>query len=236
MPDTHIIDAHTVLLISDTSLPIDTNWFTPDYWKKQGALTGTAQGRGAVWFIISNYGQFVMRRYRRGGLVAKFNKSYFLFSGHKKTRPWLELSLLETMRDIGLPVPRPIGGIYTVKKGYYKATLITETIDCARDLFDILKDGFSSEINWYDIGRVIRQFHAHGIHHSDLNCHNIMIDDNKKVWVIDFDKCDQRPINEEWPQNNLDRLKRSLDKESQKHAHFTVSDEQWHDLLEGYRG
>ncbi|SBS30659.1 3-deoxy-D-manno-octulosonic acid kinase [Marinomonas spartinae] len=236
MPDTHIIDAHTVLLTSDTSLPIDTNWFTPDYWKKQGALAGTAQGRGAVWFILSNYGHFVMRRYRRGGLVAKFNKSYFLFSGLKNTRPWLELSLLETMQDMGLPIPRPIGGIYSVKKGYYKATLITETINCARDLFDILKDGFSSEIDWHDIGRVIRQFHDHGIHHSDLNCHNIMIDDNKKVWLIDFDKCDQRPINEEWPQKNLDRLKRSINKESKKHTHFTVSDEQWHDLLEGYRG
>lgn len=236
MPDTQVIDSHSVLIKSDASLPIESHWFTPDYWQQKGALTGTAQGRGAVWFILSEHGHFVMRHYRRGGLIAKFNKSHFLFSGMKKTRPWLELELMETMRDLNLPVPQPIGGFYTVKKGFYTATLLTKTIEFARDLFDILKDGFSNEVDWHDVGRVIRQFHDNGIYHSDLNCHNIMIDKEKKVWVIDFDKCDQRPINKEWTQSNIDRLKRSIDKETHKHTHFNVSDAQWRDFLEGYRG
>ncbi|GAA0828803.1 MULTISPECIES: 3-deoxy-D-manno-octulosonic acid kinase [Marinomonas] len=236
MPDPHIIDANTTLLCSKASLPIESDWFSADYWQKKNALIGTGHGRGEVWFINSEFGNFVMRRYRRGGLIAKFNKDAFLFTKPSDTRPWQELSLLETMVELGLPVPQPIAGIYRKKWGFYRAHLLTQTIEDATDLFDILKAGNSDSVDWKNIGHVIQEFHRHGIHHSDLNCHNIMIDKQQKVWIIDFDKCEQREIHDEWTQGNINRLKRSLDKESQIHTNFNVSDAQWRDLLEGYRG
>ncbi|MGO3344820.1 MAG: 3-deoxy-D-manno-octulosonic acid kinase [Marinomonas sp.] len=236
MPDTHLIDANTTLLISKTSLPVNANWFSTDYWKKQNALAGTGQGRGEVWFIHSEFGDFVMRRYRRGGLIAKFNKASFLFTGQTQTRPWQELNLLETMLAAQLPVPDPVAGIYHQHNGFYCAYLLTKTIPNAQDLFDILKEGNSNTVNWNDVGKTIRHFHNNGINHTDLNCHNIMIDADNKVWVIDFDKCDQRTIDQKWTLDNINRLKRSLDKEAQKHTKFTVSATQWRDFLEGYRG
>ncbi|UTV98139.1 3-deoxy-D-manno-octulosonic acid kinase [Marinomonas rhizomae] len=236
MPQTIKISPNTTLLKSDPALPLSTTWFDPEFWQSQQALTGTGNGRGAVWFINSQFGKFVIRRYRRGGLIAKFNKSRFLFTGLANTRPWLELSLLETMNKLSLPVPRPIGGIFTVKYGFYKAELLTETITNAEDLFDIIKNNRSDKIGWNEIGKVIKHFHNNGIYHSDLNCHNIMIDEQDKVWVIDFDKCEQREPNKEWKQSNIDRLKRSIDKESNQHSNFHVSEELWQAFLEGYHG
>jgi 3-deoxy-D-manno-octulosonic acid kinase len=236
MPQATKVTANTTLLKSDENLAITASWFDPNFWQQQQALAGTANGRGEVWFINSQFGRFVIRRYRRGGFIAKFNKRHFLFTGLKHTRPWLELSLLEHMRSLDLPVPRPIGGIYTLEKGFYHSELLTETIDDAEDLFDAIKAGNSDALNWQEIGRVIKCFHEKGIYHSDLNCHNIMIDQANKVWVIDFDKCERRTKNETWMQANINRLKRSLDKESKLYSQFNVSDAQWRNFMEGYRG
>lgn len=236
MPQITKISPSTTLLKSDHSLPISTSWFDPQYWQSQNALIGTGNGRGAVWFINSQFGQFVIRRYRRGGLIAKFIKSSFLFTGVERTRPWLELNLLEKMISLGLPVPRPIGGIFTVKYGFYQAELLTETIKDAEDLFDLIKSNQTEKIDWNEIGKVIKRFHHHGIYHSDLNCHNIMIDNQRKVWVIDFDKCEQKEPNEEWMQSNIERLNRSINKESNKFPNFHVPEKQWQAFLEGYHG
>ena len=163
MPQTIKVSPNMTLLQSDQELPVTASWFDPEFWKSQNALSGTGLGRGAVWFINSSFGHFVIRRYRRGGLIAKVNKQYFLFNGIEKTRPWLELKLLEKMCTLGLPVPRPIGGLFTLNKGFYHAELLTETIPNASDLFDIIKGDHSSKINWTEIGRVIRDFHNHEI-------------------------------------------------------------------------
>lgn len=236
MPQTVKISPTTTLLKSDPELPISPLWLDPAFWQSKNALTGTGNGRGEVWFVNSQFGDFVIRRYRRGGLVAKFNKSRFLFTGLEQTRPWLELSLLEKMTHLSLPVPRPIAGIFTVRFGFYQAELLTETIKDAQDLFDIIKSHQADTVDWCEIGKVIKRFHDNGIYHSDLNCHNIMIDNQQKVWVIDFDKCEQRDPNNDWMQSNLSRLKRSLDKESSKHSNFHVSEKQWQAFLEGYHG
>jgi len=236
MPQAIKISPSVTLLQSDQELPVTVSWFDPAFWQSQNALAGTGLGRGAVWFINSTFGRFVIRRYRRGGLIAKANKQHFLFTGIEKTRPWLELNLLEKMRILELPVPRPIGGLFTLNKGFYRAELLTETIPNARDLFDIVKSDCHNEINWKEIGQVIKDFHNHGVYHSDLNCHNIMIDNHNKIWVIDFDKCEFKTPHSDWQQSNIDRLKRSLDKEARKYSTFHVSNKQWQAFLEGYNG
>jgi len=236
MPQVIKFSPTTTLLKSDPALPITASWFDPTFWLSQNALTGTGNGRGEVWFIDGKFGNFVLRRYRRGGLIAKFNKCRFLFTGQTQTRPFLEISLLEKMNSLSLPVPKPVGALYRVTFGFYQAELLTETIQNAQDLFDIIKGQHTNKIRWNEIGAVIKRFHDNGIYHSDLNCHNIMIDQDNKIWLIDFDKCEQRPQDKKWQQANIDRLKRSLDKESKLHTQFNISDAQWRDFMEGYRG
>ncbi|AEF55154.1 3-deoxy-D-manno-octulosonic acid kinase [Marinomonas posidonica] len=236
MPHLISTSANTYLIKSDADLAINQDWFNTDYWQQQNAIDGTGTGRGDVWFIKHQDGQFVLRRYRRGGLMAKLTQRHFIYTGVKQSRPWLELSLLERMRQLGLPVPQPIAGRCKVEKGFYQADLITATIANAVDLFDLIKQQHNARLNWHNIGHTIRRFHDNGIDHTDLNCHNIMIDADNKVWLIDFDKCQQRTPRPSWMKNNLDRLKRSFDKETQKHPTFSVTDAQWTALLEGYHG
>ncbi|MGR0277497.1 3-deoxy-D-manno-octulosonic acid kinase [Marinomonas dokdonensis] len=236
MPESVSLSAQTQLLTCDPNLPVDANWFDANYWQQQNALKGTGFGRGAVWFIHNKHGDFVIRHYRRGGLIAKFNRQFFLYTGLQHTRPWQELHLLQTMQELGLPVPKPIGGLVERSCGFYRAKLITQVIPNAQDLFEVLKAGKSDSVDWFNLGQVIHKFHQNGIYHSDLNCHNIMIDKENKIWVIDFDKCQQRPITEQWMQENIARLERSLNKETAKHPQFSVSQTQWQAFLEGYRG
>ena len=70
----------------------------------------------------------------------------------------------------------------------------------------------------------IAKMHRANVNHTDLNIHNILIDDQDKVWIIDFDKCCQQSDGD-WKQSNLDRLKRSFLKEKKKHQiHWHESD------------
>ncbi|MBF4218345.1 lipopolysaccharide kinase InaA family protein, partial [Vibrio anguillarum] len=58
---------------------------------------------------------------------------------------------------------------------------------------------------------------------------NILIDGQEKVWIIDFDKCCQQQ-GESWKKGNLDRLKRSFEKELIKRKiHWTK--EHWELML-----
>ncbi len=61
--------------------------------------------------------------------------------------------------------------------------------------------------------------HNAGVNHTDLNIHNILIDDQDKVWIIDFDKC-YKQEHGEWKKHNLERLKRSFKKELLKRQIF----------------
>ncbi|MCZ2722777.1 3-deoxy-D-manno-octulosonic acid kinase [Marinomonas sp. 15G1-11] len=222
------------LLLSDTILPITEDWFSADYWQSRNELVGTATGRGTVWFIENNYGAFVLRKYRRGGLIAKLLKFRFFFKNMEKTRVFQELTLLEYMVEKGLPVPRAIAGKVNQYNGFYEAFILIETLKEAKELFHLLRA--NKAVHWYSIGQTIKRFHEEGIYHSDLNCHNIMIDQTQKIWLIDFDKCDQRPQNDEWQNSNLQRLLRSLEKENDLHNDIHFNEHHWAQLLEGYHG
>ncbi len=63
----------------------------------------------------------------------------------------------------------------------------------------------------------IAKMHRANVNHTDLNIHNILIDDQDKVRIIDFDKCfssTDTKVSEE----NLERLLRSFKKEKGKCA------------------
>ncbi|ADZ92069.1 3-deoxy-D-manno-octulosonic acid kinase [Marinomonas mediterranea] len=235
MPVAQQLSSKITLMTSQANLNAAQNWFDPNYWKRTKRLLKTASGRGEVWFIDSPAGPAVLRRYRRGGLIAKFNKYCFVFSSLKRTRPYKELNLLEYMVTKGLNVPTPIAGLYRKSGLLYEAWLLTKTIPDADDLFNWILEGKHSQLDWRTIGQEIKRLHDSDVFHSDLNCHNIMIDSKHKVWIIDFDKCGQRNMTQKLRDNNLDRLKRSFEKEKQKHANFHVEEANLEHLLDGYK-
>lgn len=187
----------------------------PEYWQQQNKIIGSAQGRGTTWFVALDKIDAALRHYRRGGLFGKLIKDHYIFTGWEKTRSYQEFQLLNTLIEAGVNVPKPIAAKAVKRTFCYQADLLSEKIPNARDLVAILQERPLSQDMYQKIGREIRKMHAAQVNHTDLNIHNILIDDKENVWIIDFDKCHQQK-GDDWKQGNWDRLKRSFIKEVNK--------------------
>jgi len=216
----------TTILYDDTLLShADEAPFTPP------AGTAAIGGRGAAWNVPARDGdgEWVLRHYRRGGLPAKFSADVYLWPGLTLTRPWREWHLLAELHALGLPVPRPVAA-RVVRSGFgYRGDLITRRIPAARSLAELLARGGAPP--WRDTGACIRRFHAAGVWHADLNAHNILVDRDGAVWLLDFDRGERRRPAAGWQQANLERLARSLRK---LQVPEKVLEPGWAALLEGY--
>lgn len=206
--------------------------FSPGYWLDTGRVSGQAQGRGTTWFIRTGQGEAALRHYHRGGLFGKLVRDCYLFRGWEQTRSAQELQLLQWLHDAGVSVPKPLAA-RAVRHGLcYRADLITARIANARDLAGILTGQPLQSDDYQRIGAEIARLHRAGVNHTDLNIHNILIDADQRVWLIDFDKC-HRQNGHDWQQGNLDRLLRSFHKERLKRA-IMWQDDDFRALLAGY--
>lgn len=198
-------------IITDPSQPL----FDAQYWQEQDKVVGSAFGRGTTWFVQLDNMQAALRHYRRGGLFGKLVEDQYWFTSWEQTRSLQEFNLLKVLIESGVNVPRPIAA-RAVKTGLtYQADLLSERIPNAKDLVSILQESPLSEVMYQKVGQEIAKMHNVNVNHTDLNIHNILIDDQEKVWIIDFDKCRQEASGN-WEQSNLDRLKRSFLKELNK--------------------
>ena len=232
------------LMSAQSNCTLEWPFFEADYWTSVQGILGVSKGRHRVYFVAPTTlgcgpGAWVLRHYYRGGWIGRFNRDWFLGTSIEASRPYKELSLLAQMRALGLPVPRPIGGRVSLTWGGYRADLLIERIPDTQTLTQRLRHSPLSSIDWQSLGHQIRRFHDCGINHTDLNTHNILIDAQGNFWLIDFDKCDQRPCGA-WQQDNLNRLARSLSKEkalAQKQGLAWHSDAptDWANLLAGYQ-
>jgi 3-deoxy-D-manno-octulosonic acid kinase len=166
-------------------------------------------------------------------LFGKLVADSYWFTGWEKTRSYQEFMLLNHLRDAGVNVPRPIAARVQKSGLVYKADLLSEKVPNARDLVTILQEKPINDELYRKIGCEIRKMHDVQVNHTDLNIHNILIDDQEKVWIIDFDKCYQQSGNS-WKQGNLQRLKRSFEKEVTKRA-IKWSELDWQPLVQGYQ-
>ncbi len=208
--------------------------FDPSYWQQQQKVTGSAQGRGTTWFVELANIEGALRHYRRGGLFGKVVKDQYWFHSWEQTRSYQEFILLQKLSQANVNVPRPIAA-RAVKNGpFYRADLLSEKVPNAKDLVDLLCSQPLNREIYQKIGQMVRRMHNAGVNHTDLNIHNILLDENEKVWIIDFDKCGFASLGGEWAEQNLARLKRSFLKEQPKFpTHWSLECWQW--LLEGYQ-
>ncbi|MCL9777520.1 3-deoxy-D-manno-octulosonic acid kinase [Vibrio methylphosphonaticus] len=198
--------------------------FDSAYWQQKDRIIGSAQGRGTTWFVQTQTIDAALRHYRRGGLFGKLVKDQYWFSGWEKTRSFQEFQLLQTLIAAGVNVPRPIAAQATKSGLCYQADLLSEKIPNARDLVAILQEQPLPESMYRKIGQEIGKMHQAQVNHTDLNIHNILIDDQDKVWIIDFDKCYQQD-GDRWKGGNLERLERSFLKEQNKRGvQFSLED------------
>jgi 3-deoxy-D-manno-octulosonic acid kinase len=208
-------------------------WFDPAYWQSRGEMEGTARGRGTTYFFRTTSRNFVLRHYRRGGLIARLSADKYIWRGEDNTRPYLEYHLLYRLHRAGLPVPAPIAARYVHDGLTYTGDLITERLPTVGSLAECLRRGALSIMTWILIGRCLRRFHDLGVCHADLNAHNVLLSE-ETVYLIDFDRCQLRKGGL-WRDENIVRLRRSLEKVTYGLSRERFSEADWHGLLDGYR-
>ena len=71
----------------------------------------------------------------------------------------------------------------------YRADILTEYIEGATSLVDLLKQRALSDDELASVALEIAKMHKACVNHTDLNIHNILFDKEGLVWLIDFDKC-----------------------------------------------
>lgn len=208
------------------SRPLHPDLFHQAYWRERNLIVGEAPGRGSSFFLkASDSEQWVLRPYRRGGLIAKLSEKRYLWLGEERTRAFRELRLNAALYDQGLPVPRSVACCVMRYGPTYEAALITVRIPGAQALASLLAAGEADEALLQRVGAMIKRFHQAGLDHVDLNARNILIDPHGEPWLIDLDRCRLRPPGK-WQEHNINRLARSLKK---FHCHSVLPT-----ILKGY--
>jgi 3-deoxy-D-manno-octulosonic acid kinase len=209
--------------------------FETAYWQKQGGLQQRAGGRASVAIVTTGDERWVLRHYRRGGFIARLSHDSYLWLGAARTRSFAEWRLLAELRRRGLPVPAPIAARYVRGLLTYRADLITEHLPDSRTLADAITAAQLPREQWLAVGGTIAAFHREGVHHADLNAHNIMIEHAvaPRVFLLDFDR-GRIEARGSWEQDVLARLRRSLEKIKTQRQDFAFADEQWGWLMAGY--
>ena len=203
-----LYDAHSVCDAASTP-QITPALFDADHWRYTGRILGEAPGRGSSLFLDAGHEQWVLRPYRRGGLIARMSAARYLWTGLERICGFCELRLTAHLFAQGLPVPRPVATAVTRHGISYTAALITVRIPGARTLAELLEQGAADNGLLERVGATIRRFHDIGLDHVDLNARNLLVDDAGKVWLIDLDRCRLRNPGT-WREANLARLERSL--------------------------
>lgn len=214
---------------------ITEDHFTANGWRHSEVLTGKlgSGGRGNTMFVGNVPRQFVLRHFRRGGLIGKFVREHYFWSSEEKTRSFAEWRILAKMAEHDLRVPRPAAARYIRFGTFYTADIITVRIPGVRPLSEVIAEAPQDAAFWASIGAAIHHFHDVGVYHADMNAYNLQIDEDGKLWMLDFDRGRLMQPGS-WQQQTLNRLHRSLQKirTLDPKIHFRAA--QWAALLDGY--
>jgi 3-deoxy-D-manno-octulosonic acid kinase len=211
----------------------DAAVFDVAHWQSRGALEAVRGGRGTVAFVRTAAGRrWVLRHYRRGGLMAKLIADRYLWTGEDATRSFREWRLLRQLRDWGLAVPQPVAARYQRAGLFYRADLLTSELPVRLTLTQALQAGPLSADSWRAVGACVGALHARGVQHADLNAHNLLLGAGNAVYVLDFDRGCIRERGT-WEQAVLERLQRSLRKVTASLPADRFGEPQWQSLLAG---
>jgi len=209
--------------------------FAANGWLHSEVLTGKlgSGGRGNTLFVGNVPRQFVLRHFMRGGMVGKFNRDKYFWTGEENTRSFAEWRILAKMADHDLRVPRPAAARYSRVGTFYKADIITVRIPGVRPLSEVISEAPQDVDFWAALGTAIHHFHSVGVYHADMNAYNLQIDEDGELWMLDFDRGRLMQPGS-WQQQTLDRLHRSLQKIRKLDPNIHFRRPQWDALLEAY--
>ena len=205
----HGLESGVIVFDRESIANPDINFFEAATYGNAASLISGKGGRGAAWFVKAEFGDAVLRHYRRGGWAAKISDARYLWRDESSARSIHEFHFMQTLREKNLPVPKPIA-VMVLKKGlFYRAAILLERIPNVQSFLECVHQQTESA-PWAALGRAIAAFHKAGAQHADLNAQNILLDSNQKIWLIDWDKAQFQSKAGPWCVNVLQRLQRSL--------------------------
>lgn len=236
MTDT-VEKTETGAILYDTAIvnQISEGRFSPRGWQRAHPVGGElrAGGRGPTMIVSDGQTEFVLRHYWRGGLVSRVVRDVYVWLGEDNTRAFNEWRLLYRLRELGLPVPRPVAARYKRAGMFYSADLLTARVPGIEPLSQRLAAGKASPAFWESLGASLQRFHRHGVCHADLNAYNVQIGAKDELWLLDFDRGSIRSPGT-WQAKNLARLHRSLQKIKGLDPAIAWTEKDWRRLLDGY--
>ena len=125
-------------------------------------------------FYSSTSDRWVLRHFRRGGLIGKFISDLYFWRGAEQTRAFREWRLLYELRAKTFPVPAPVATRYVRSGLFYRADLITEALPPGRTLAQAIVGTNLVDHVWRKIGAAIARLHKAGVHHADLNSQHLL--------------------------------------------------------------
>jgi 3-deoxy-D-manno-octulosonic acid kinase len=203
--------SHTMLVDGALREAPETAWFDAAQWRRGGAIAVETSGRGAALIVEHGSDTWVLRHYRRGGVVARFIDDHYLWLGAERTRAFREWRLLRRLRDAGLPVPNPVAAHVYRTGPIYTADIITLYLPDTRKLSSFIAQGRAPADCWRRVGAMIRAVHDHGVDHPDLTAHNVLLDGEGNTFLVDFDNAHFKAPGE-WRRLGMERMNRSLRK------------------------
>jgi 3-deoxy-D-manno-octulosonic acid kinase len=183
-----------------------------------GAATlATGQGRGAVRTLTApeGEGRWVVRHYRRGGLLGPFWDDRYPRLG--TPRPFAELEASTRLRQAGIRTPEVMAAATYPSGAFYRGDLVTVFAE-GPTLIDFLSGHESNrgaqEQALMSVATAVTELAAVGAHHVDLNARNVLIDPASECppWILDLDRMRFGTEPGRAAQLMSDRLMRSLAK------------------------
>jgi 3-deoxy-D-manno-octulosonic acid kinase len=174
-------------------------------------------GRGTAWAVQGSDGAWVVRHYRRGGLLAGVLGDRYLALGRR--RPVRELAASAAARALGVPTPEVVAAVVYPGGPAYRAELATRLVPDGADLAEtVLGPGRGGQAErlaaWRAAASLLRRAFDAGVVHADLNMRNILVargDGGPEAWLLDLDRARvlAGPVGRAGRRRMLQRLDRS---------------------------
>jgi len=174
-----------------------------------GCESAGQQGRGELLRFNLEAGHGLVRRHRRGGLARLFLRDSYVL----RNRPYRELRVHSILYGRGLPVPEPLGAVWKWTFVLFKGAIATREIPGENLLQRLRANTPGAEDVLRRAGELVRSMHDLGAYHADLQVRNVVVGEDRRLYLIDFDNARLREhVSPMQRARNLLRFRRSLQK------------------------